>query len=266
MGGIANSVKRNARIRLILVGICAGGYLLLDKMAPNAYGGIIKVEPYATSNPSSGPIAKLKAKEGAQSPDPDDVLYIPPMPGDIGAYFKRGETKLEEKVIDANSPAPEDMYAEKNGGSSSGDEWWLLTMQNNAQGENHFLWKNVFAHRYGQDGVDNLNTPPEDTFDVWYVDGNWVQSGSFTGITSGIYDRLKFEFYNYSDLSRDTKVNLKDYAIFANNVGRTDPNCGADPNNLDDYSDINRNGVVDYNDLDLFQNEWLWDANDPNTW
>jgi len=243
-------MKRNAIVALVLV----GGYIA-NKSVSTANAGKIEARASATSNPGSQPIAELK-NNGT------DVSYLQPPSGHIGIYFKREETKLCEKVIDATSPAPEDMWAEKNGGDSSGDAWWKFTILDG----NDFDWKNIIVHRYGQSGVGDANAIPEDTFDVWYVDGSAFQSGSFSGISSGIYDRLKFEFYNYSDLNRDKKVNFKDYAIFANNFSRTDPNCGADPNNLDDYSDIDRSGVIDFNDLSLFTDEWLWDANDPNTW
>jgi hypothetical protein len=83
--------------------------------------------------------------------------------------------------------------------------------------------------------------------------------------------KLNYYFFNYADLNRDGKVDFRDYAIWANNFGRNDPNTlgdnvGSDVNDLDAYSDINRNGIVDFNDLSLFSGEWLWDANDPNTW
>lgn len=248
--------NRLTKALVVFVLLILGGSIFTDRLVPKAYAGTIEMRASATSNSGSQPIAKLKNNG-------NDVSYLPPPSGHIGAYFKRGETKLVEKLIDANSTNSEGMYAEKNGGtSSSGDEWWKFTILDS----NDFDWKNIIAHRYGQSGVNDSNAIPEDTVDVWYEDGNWVQSGSFSGITSGVYDRWKFEQYNHADLDRNRKVNFEDYAIFANNFGRTDPNCGADPNNLDDYSDINRNGVIDYNDLSLFSDNWLWDANDSNTW
>jgi len=69
-----------------------------------------------------------------------------------------------------------------------------------------------------------------------------------------------------------------DSEIFVRNWARderaepNDPNntlgtyVGKEPNDLDAYSDINRDGVVNFKDLSLFSGEWLWDANDPNTW
>ncbi|MHC4528967.1 MAG: hypothetical protein ACYS29_13915, partial [Planctomycetota bacterium] len=99
---------------------------------------------------------------------------------------------------------------------------------------------------------------PEDTVDLWYVNRTWIQSGSFSGITSGVYDRWRFDFYNYADINRDGKVDFGDCAILAKNYGRTGIDCGANPNNLDDYSDIDRTGIVDFNDLRVFSVEWLY--------
>lgn len=137
--------------------------------------------------------------------------------------------------------------------------------------ESNFEWKNIVVERYDKDvNIDDPNVASTGIWDVKYNEGNgaeyWFITHEGPVPFPGVYAQLKVNFYNHADLNRDKKVNLKDYAIFANNFGRTDPNCGADPNNLDDYSDINRSGVVDYNDLSLFSNEWLWDANDPNTW
>ncbi len=89
-----------------------------------------------------------------------------------------------------------------------------------------------------------------------------------------IFNLRKREFFNHADLNRDRIVNGLDFAIYANEYGKdniSDPNrfgefVGADVNDLGAYADINRSGVVDYNDLSAFSGEWLWDANDPNTW
>jgi hypothetical protein len=216
---------------------------------PKAY---IEVKAAIASNSSSRPIAELINKEGAQSSDPDDILYIPPASGHIGIYFKRSEDKLKHKAVDANSITSEDIWAEKKDGSSSGDEGWLFTIRNNCQG------KNIIAHRYGQNGVSDPYAVPEDTVDLWYVNRTWIQSGSFSGITSGVYDRWRFDFYNYADINRDGKVDFGDCAILAKNYGRTGIDCGANPNNLDDYSDIDRTGIVDFNDLRVFSVEWLY--------
>ena len=74
-----------------------------------------------------------------------------------------------------------------------------------------------------------------------------------------------------------TRVDKQDLEIFAQNLGRderaepNDPNntlgayVGKEPNDLDAYADIDRNGRVDYNDLSILSGEWLWDANDPKT-
>jgi len=86
--------------------------------------------------------------------------------------------------------------------------------------------------------------------------------------------KLNYSFYNHADLNRDRKVNGLDYAIWAGSFGRnneTDPNTfgsyvGSEPNNLGAYADIDRSGAVDYEDLNIFSGEWLYNANDPNTW
>jgi len=93
-------------------------------------------------------------------------------------------------------------------------------------------------------------------------------------INNGLSYQLLVKFFNHADLNRDRKVNGLDYAIWAGSFGRsneTDPNTfggyvGSEPNNFNAYADIDRNGIVDYNDLSLFSGEWLYNADDPNTW
>ncbi len=135
--------------------------------------------------------------------------------------------------------------------------------------DTNFTWKNIFLG----DANDSNNI----VADIKYVINN--EGGDFPlpdvdGSKTGVYDKRKVFFYNHADLNRDRKVNGLDFAIWAGNFGRSeesDPNTfganvGSDVNDLDAYSDIDRNGTVDYNDLSLFSGEWLWDANDPNTW
>ena len=138
----------------------------------------------------------------------------------------------------------------------------------------NFNWKNIFFKI------------SHDIFDIKYLINNGefdpflkrnvgkIDLGELNGSQTGVYNTGNLEFFNHADLNRDRRVDGKDFAIWANNFGRneeSDPNTlgsnvGKDPNDLDAYSDIDRNGIVDYNDLSLFSGEWLWDANDPNTW
>src|SRR3989338_6460428 len=84
---------------------------------------------------------------------------------------------------------------------------------------------------------------------------------------------------NYAALDKNGRVDGKDFSYFARNWGRTGIVKGSNPNNLNDYADIAPetydgsgvltsygDGTVDYQDLGAFCEEWLWDANDPNTW
>jgi hypothetical protein len=133
----------------------------------------------------------------------------------------------------------------------------------------NFYWKNIF--------LGDVNDSNDIVADIKYLINN--KGGDFPlpnveGSNVGVYDMRKVFFFNHADFNRDRKVNGLDFAIWARNFGRSeesDPNTlgsnvGKDPNDLDAYSDIDRNGIVDYNDLSLFSGEWLWDANDPNTW
>jgi len=70
-----------------------------------------------------------------------------------------------------------------------------------------------------------------------------------------MYAQTNFKIFS-GDFNLDGKVNLKDYAYWAN----CDPIADiSDPNGLPD-------GEVDIHDLALFNRDWLKDSNDPNTW
>jgi len=235
--------------------ILAGGIIFIGSLVGIVNAGNIKVIAWNSGTPSSGPVAKLKTTG-------NNVPYLESPSGTIGIYFVSGESKLKEKVIGINSTEPQDMYAEIFSGTP-GDEYWAFDILDNTD----FEWKNIIGHRYGQSGVNDPDAIPEDTVDIKYLDGTgWYQSGSFSGINNGDYDRWKFELFNNCDLNRDGKVNFPDYAIFAGKWGTTGIDKGSDPNALDDYADIDENGTVEVNDLADFCFEWLWDANDPNTW
>jgi hypothetical protein len=68
-------------------------------------------------------------------------------------------------------------------------------------------------------------------------------------------------FFNHADFNRDRHINGLDFAIFSENFGRnneTDPNTfgdyvGSEPNNFNAYADIDRNGSVGPEDLEIFK-------------
>jgi hypothetical protein len=145
---------------------------------------------------------------------------------------------------------------------------------------NNFSWKNIIAELYQRidDGEGSYTYTLIGNYDIKNImvrsDPN-IYISINNGITQGDEffpsHKLNYSFYNHADLNRDRKVDGKDFAIWANNFGRNDPNSlgdnvGSDVNDFDAYADIDRNGIVDINDLSTFSGEWLWDANDPNTW
>ena len=81
-----------------------------------------------------------------------------------------------------------------------------------------------------------------------------------------IYDKWQKIVSNYADLHPsvvdgnlpDGLVNLQDFSRLAKHWGRTDCNSA---NNWCEYADLNRDGTVDYNDVDKFSKQWLVDAN-----
>jgi len=73
--------------------------------------------------------------------------------------------------------------------------------------------------------------------------------------------KLNYSFFHYCDFNRDRHIDDLDFEIFRENYGgnnETDPNTfgdyvGSDVNNFNAYADIDRNGSVDFDDLDIFK-------------
>jgi hypothetical protein len=128
-----------------------------------------------------------------------------------------------------------------------------------------------------------------DLYTFYPVDGNSKDNSTMAGdwfIIDYYADEVgdcKVGFYDYSiswddpnyyitfshvptrDLNSDEVVNFCDYAIFSSQWNATDCN---DPNWCDG-ADLERDGDVDYNDLELFVEYWLWPTsgnvpNEPN--
>ena len=112
---------------------------------------------------------------------------------------------------------------------------------------------------YPVDGnSDNNSTVPGDWFIIDY------EADEVGDCNVGFYDySISWDDPNYfltfshsptRDLNSDEKVNFIDFAIFASQWDANDCN---DPNWCEG-ADLDRNGDVDYNDLGLFVEYWLW--------
>jgi len=63
-------------------------------------------------------------------------------------------------------------------------------------------------------------------------------------------------YWSPADFDNSENVDFFDYAMFAD-AWRTTPN---DVNDYNDIFDLEDNNAIDYNDLDLFCEDWLWEA------
>lgn len=62
-------------------------------------------------------------------------------------------------------------------------------------------------------------------------------------------------YWSRADFNGDEIVNFLDYALFAGNWQKTD-----DANDYYDVYDLEDNNSIDYNDLRVFCEDWLWEA------
>jgi len=101
--------------------------------------------------------------------------------------------------------------------------------------------------------------PPTLNVNEWGIDeeGNyiWANVEHFSDYAVGVK-------LGTGNLDGDRDVDFADFALFASYW--QDVNC----HNFDWCygTDFDLSTVVDFNDLELFIYDWLYDANDPNTW
>ena len=256
---------------------------IIFAITSNANAGLIDV--HNTSNGVYPGHVYIGHVSGATEGDDGnyDLPYLEsPNPLHIYSHNNNGiDYGVDERPADSTTTY--NLHLKNTGFSGTADNFLQFRLYNYHDNINYhwnnsnFEWKNIF--------LGDFNDSNNIIADIKYVinNGSIYPSGTrygnfplpdIEGYKAGVYDKRKVFFFNHADLNRDRKVNGLDYAIWAGNFGRdeeSDPNTlgsnvGKDPNDLDAYSDIDRNGIIDYNDLSLFSGEWLWDANDPNTW
>jgi len=254
-------------------------FILLSLMSNNVNGKTFAVQNYSSS--IRGIEVLIRHRSGATEGNDYnyDALYIPFDPNPLHIYSHNYYSGLDYG-IDArgpNSTTTYNLHLKNIGFSGTADN----SLRFFDATDLNFNWKNIF--------LGDFNDSNDIVVDIKYVincgdiDHYGRRYGDFPlpdvdGSKTGVYDKRKVFFSNHADLNRDRKVNGLDFAIFAQNWGRTGIVKGINPNDANDYADIadiydvNGNlvsygdGAVDYNDLSLFSGEWLWDANDPNTW
>jgi len=182
--------------------------------------------------------------------------------------------KLSVDSRDQNSVSSYNLELLNNGFTGSTNNY--LEFIPMASSISSFEWNNLFFDINGdkKDIKYLINNGVYDS--MWNKIVGKINLGLLQGTQTGVYNSGTLEFFNHADLNRDRKVDLQDFAILGNvwrdsNEIDPDPNrfgsyVGKDVNDLGAYADIDRSGAVDINDLGIYCSEYLWDADDPNTW
>jgi hypothetical protein len=179
-------------------------------------------------------------------------------------YSHNSLTGFDYKV-DARSPdstTTYDLHLKNIGGfSGTVDNFLSFVMKD----DSNFKLKNIF--------LGDANDSDNIVADIKHVidNGSTTPVGGYPygdfplpdieGSNTGVYDKRKVFFFNHTDFNRDRHIDGLDFEIFRENFGKnneTDPNTfgdyvGSEPNNYNAYSDINRSGSVDYDDLEIFK-------------
>ena len=266
------SLLRKMRWHFILVVLGIVVYLFVgqaktDEIAVSHYMMYIDAVTGATPTPVIQ--AELKYDPGAlEGKDPNDIEVPSPYYVDILGSSDIEGTKhtLVAKPLNSTTDTQFD-FEEIYGDLDVEDEKWKFSITKNNGATD---WKNIFFVRYGTSDP----TDPDNILGMWDVKyndganpddyyGYYTSGGPFYIGPPSLYDRTVFQVFNYADLNRDKKVNLTDFGILSYNWLRTGIDKGSDPFALNDYADIDGDGVVGVNDLSSFVIEWLWDADNP---
>lgn len=201
----------------------------------------------------------------AEGHDSRDAAFLQsPASPRIDFYSKAPPNPYEDKLkVDARGPNSTTYFNIKIEGAEISESVNAdLSFQILDDGQGNFTWKNLIAELYNSGDVNDCNNLLArcDVKDL-------VMYGQKIPLTirNGLSYQLLIKPFNYADLNRNRRVDFNDFAIWANNFGRTNT-VPRDANDLGDFADINRDNIVDMNDLEYFTPEWLWNADDPNTW
>ena len=260
---ILNSVRDNAKIVIL------SGSLVFSGMA---YAGNLRIDNMSSS--VSGSLMNSKHVEGATEGYDNygiDSEWLN-SPYQLQIYSNNPNSNPSLLAKDArgpNSTTAHNIELYNNGFQGTADN--SLEFSFKKGDTTNFEWKNIFFNINGN------------KLDIKYSINTGKGVGIYNlldleGTQTGVYNTGDLEFFNHADLNRDKRVDGLDYNILANNWGRTGIVKGSNPADFNDYADIENlydsngvmsaygDGVVDYNDLGCFIDEYLWNANDPNTW
>jgi len=269
-----NFVRDNAKILTFGVALAVGGYFV-----DNAKAGNLRVynKTDSFSNGSSMYIQHI----GGATEAYDESFDLPwsNSSNTLHIYSNNPNSNPNLLQIDAKDPNSTTTFNTEllnNGFSGTANNYLRFRMCDS----NNFEWKNIFL---GDADANDSNNIVADVKYVIISDGRTYLDGTpygdfnlpdVNGTDTGVYDKRKIIIRNHADLNRDRKVNGLDFVVLGDVWGKSnisDPNrfgsyVGADVNDLGAYADIDRNGSVDFNDVGYLNTEWLYNADDPNSW
>jgi hypothetical protein len=122
---------------------------------------------------------------------------------------------------------------------------------------NDYATRNLTLHQE----PNNLDADPN-LYDIKDLT-NWGTEYGYINFPTFDDAQWIFRSDNYADLTFNGKVDLEDFAVWADSWLRNDCNSA---NHWCDFADLDRSGSVDFVDYSLFGNEAGYDTNDPNTY
>ena len=201
-----------------------------------------------------------------------DAIFLEVWPPTLDIYSKILSPPPEDRLMKDSRPAESmsTINAEISGRMLSAPESAGLEFKwGISSGIGNFSWKNIIGelsqrvddgnggYKYaliGNYDIKNLVNSAQ-TIPISINNGETIGSEFFPS------HKLDYSFFHYCDFNRDRLIDNNDFKIFAENYGgnnETDPNTfgsyvGSEPNNYNAYADIDRNGSVGLEDLEIFK-------------
>lgn len=182
-----------------------------------------------------------------------DVSFLQGPSPAIDFYFQNANGNFKTDAKGPNSTT--DFYIRIEGRGLSVNIDANLDFSIWANGEGNFDWKNLIVELC-DDGIIGSTATLIGTYDGHDLADGLVSIPALT-IQNGLSYQLIIKPRHYADINGDQYVRLEDLANISLNWQRND--CSP-ANTHCDYSDIDRDGGVNINDLVIEAENWLWKA------
>jgi hypothetical protein len=278
---ILKSFKNKAKIGILLAGASIASFNSISIANNFNKGKLIIVNYVYDVNISSVAHYTMHYLEGTEGYDGYDLDYIPFLPSGkmakIVSIIPDHELLIDTRPLESLTPVNLELSLHH---LSSQPGYPIIV--SNLKNELRCSFPVPYFGNFGSKPITLWERNPTDPNELYFMadvreaivksdfywDGAWTAkipladlNGTYGSEVPYFYAQIRFDRFAV-DFNSDGKINLKDFAILANDWNATDVNSVADisgPNGIPDNK-------VDFYDLGAFVDDYLKDSDSPNTW